>query len=62
MTSGKYASSDMMEDGESNYALGVLASTSVFIAGGQVEKWRTKGHGAGDEEEQSREGHEAEGF
>jgi len=52
----------MMEDGESNYALGVLASTSVFIAGRQVEEWRAKGHGAGDEEEQSREGHEAEGF
>jgi len=56
------AGSDVVEDGQSNDALGVLASTGVVIAGGHVEKWRAEGHSARDEEEQPREGHEAESF
>jgi len=53
---------DVVEDGQSNDALGILASTGVGIARGHVEEWRAERHGAGDEEEKSREGHEAESF
>jgi len=62
VTTSENASSDVVEDGQSNDALGVLAGTGVVVAGGHVEKWRAEGHSAGDEEEQSREGHEAESF
>jgi len=62
MASSKDTSSYVVEDSESDDSLGVLAPTSVVIAGGQVEEGRAEGHGAGDEEEKSCEGHEAESF
>ena len=62
MASSEDAGSDVVEDGQSNNALGVLASTGVVVAGGHVEKWRAERHGSRDEKEESREGHEAESF
>ena len=62
MATSENAGSDVVEDGQSNDALGVLASTGVVIAGGHVEKWRAERHSTGDEEEKSCKGHEAESF